>query len=157
MKLTGNILIDYTKWVLRCIAIGALVVVTVGLIILAGVAGLQWFTHDRHVAHIKVNIFSPTQPMTDGKTLCSDPAYPIFVAYTNESVKTISNIAIRVTAHLPGRSTDVLRYSSVDFDFVTKPGGGNANCYSFAILDEYKAHQKEAEYQGTVATVTFSD
>jgi hypothetical protein len=150
MAQTGNVLIDYTKWLLKWFFIALLGLIVVGAFIFAIGFGWAWWTNGRHVSRVSVTVMRSDK-------LCADPAFPIFVGITNGSTKTIQSTTFEVTAHLPDHSTNVLGYQSLSWDNVIKPNGGFGQCYNFTPVESYKDSAAVAIFEGKIGYVTFKD
>jgi hypothetical protein len=159
----GNVLIDFTKWLFKCIVV--LVVLAVG-----GFWTWNWWFYQRHKDRIEVmalNSATPglfksnfiTRDHKDAETQCGGE-FPIFIAYLNNSSRTIEYISIGVTAHLPERSTNILTYdSTASSDQIVKPDEGVSSCWRFTFVNYYKNDPEIAKaiYSGKINYVRFKD
>jgi len=167
----GNVLIDFTKWLFKCIAILFASVVVLAILVGGGFWTWNWWFYERHKDRIEVVARNSATPVLskskfiteldekDVETLCKGEL-PIFIGYVNNSSRTIEYISIDVTARLPERSTNILNYdSTVKFDRIIDPGGGFGNCGRFTVRDEYKNHPEIAKaiYSGKINYVRFKD
>jgi hypothetical protein len=153
----NNVLIDYTKWILKWVGIVVGSLLVIALLIGGGSFGWDWWNHDRYLSKLYVLAYNENANLPK-KSTCKD-AYPIFVGFVNRSSRTVENITISITAHLPGHSTDILDNGWVSMDNIVKPGDMFGLCYNLAIRQPYKMDLTvdKAEYEGKVTSVTFSD
>ena len=170
MTQQGNVLIDFTKWLLKCIAILFVSVVVLVVLVGGGWWTWNWWSYERHRDRIEVVAMNSATPglskskmvteldRKDVGTLCKGE-FPIFVGYVNKSSRTIELISIDVTAHLPERSTNILTYSTARSDQIIEPGGGFGSCWRFTVRDEYKNDPEIANaiYSGKINYVQFKD
>ena len=77
---------------------------------------------------------------------CSDPQYPLYVKFKNESDRTVLAINSSIEAYIRGRSTDIAEYNFLSDDTILKPGDAHSSCWSRPKLN------KQPKY-----TVTASD
>jgi hypothetical protein len=167
----GNALIDFTRWLFKCIAILVAGVVVLAILVGGGWWTWNWWSYERHKDRIEVvamNIATPGLPKSkfiteldqkDVGTLCGGE-FPIFVGYVNNSSRTIEYISIDVTARLPERSTNILTYdSTVKSDQIIQPGGGFGICSRFVVDKDYKDNPEitKAIYSGKINYVRFKD
>jgi hypothetical protein len=145
MAQQGNVLIDFTKWLFKCIAILFVSVVALAILVGGGWWTWDWWSYARHKDRIEVVAMNSATPEESSKrkfitesdekdvvTLCVGGEFPIFIGYVNKSSRTIELISIDVTAHLPERSTNILTYdSTVKSDQIIKPGEGYGSCWRF--------------------------
>jgi hypothetical protein len=66
---------------------------------------------------------------------CSDPQYPLYVKFKNESDRTVLAINFSFEAYIRGRSTDIAEYNSLRDDTILKPGEAYSSCWSRPKLD----------------------
>jgi len=141
----GNVLIDFTKWLFKCIAILFASVVVLAILVGGGFWTWNWWFYERHKNRIEVvalNSATPglfksnfiTRDDKDAATQCGGE-FPIFIGYLNNSSRTIEYISIDVTAHLPERSTNILTYSTAKSDQIIKPGEGFSS--RSALISEF--------------------
>lgn len=171
MTQSGNILIDFTKWVLKWLGI-----ILVGLLALvfASIGGWwtwNWWSYERHKKQIEVLAINDDAPASSPKVVeerngkaakarCAGSEFPIFVGFVNNSSRTVESIVIEVNAHLPEHSTNILAYGSrVEMDRIVEPGAGYGGCWKFSVRDEYRANPQitKAMYSGKIAFVQFKD
>jgi hypothetical protein len=113
------------KWIL--IALAAIVVLTaIGVGIYYA---HNWYTYDRHAE--AVTPFIRIDP-----ELCKTGGYPLFIAFSNKSSKTIDRVSFTIGAKVQGRSSDIADYKSVSSDTIIKAGDGIGHCYSLPKLSE---------------------
>jgi hypothetical protein len=151
MAAEGNVLIGFTKWVLKWIGIVAGSLIALALVA-AGVAySYHWWTVLRHEAAIKLVVSNHKH--------CTDKFFPTFVGFVNDSSKTVEYLSIRVRAYLPTRSPEILNYSEVKFDRLVKPTEGFGNCFSFVPRDEFKEAKdlEKAIYTAEIDELRFWD
>jgi hypothetical protein len=135
MAQQGNVLIDFTKWIFKCIAILVGSVVVLAILVGGGWWTWNWWSYARHKDRIEVVAMNSATPGSSKRehdkdaALCVGGEFPIFVGYINNSSRTIEYISIDVTAHLPERSTNILTYdSTVTSDHIVDPGSGAKSC-----------------------------
>jgi hypothetical protein len=150
-----NPLIEFAKWLLKAAAFAVLSVVGLGLLSWGGYALWSWYDKDRHVAKIDLQVFSDQKHL---ESLCKDGGV-VFVGYVNHSGRTIEYLTVDVTAHRPGRSTDILTGAKANYDYVTKPEAGFGDCWSFpfAYNEDKNPENAKAEYEGKISWVKFKD
>lgn len=137
-----NQIIGFVKWLLKW-----LLIVILGLIVLAlGIWGAtyayQYWTHDRHLNNIEVQVFNGANYIIDNNKEASKPwekyqnkvnslnkeslkdspkpvpekicseDMPIFVSYKNNTSKVIEYIEIDFQARLPEHSSNILDWSA---------------------------------------------
>ena len=166
-----NTLIEYTKWLLKWLGIALLSLIIFAGVIGGGIWGWQWWSHDRHAANVEIVVrhknqwskLARTQSSTaDTNTdpLCSSDTHPVFVGIVNNSSKTIEYVWIKISAHLPRHSTNVLKYNAqATSDRIVAPGEGFGHCWVFEFDTKY-ANNSETEnaiYEGTLYSVRFKD
>lgn len=61
---------------------------------------------------------------------CSNPQYPLFVKFKNESKRTVLSISFSFEAYMRGRSTDIADYNFLSDDTILKPGDTYSSCWS---------------------------
>src|SRR5262249_52614587 len=136
----GNALIDFAKFLFKCIAILVAGIVVLAILVVGGVLTWEWWFYTRHKDRIEVVAISRDTPELskrwDAASRCGGE-FPIFVLYLNNSSRTIEYISINVTAHLPERSTNILTYNSdATSDQIVKPNEGFSSCWQFTVRDE---------------------
>lgn len=67
---------------------------------------------------------------------CSDPQYPLYVKFKNESNRTVLAINFSFKAYIRGRSTDIAEYNSLRDDTILKPGDAYSACWALPELKE---------------------
>lgn len=169
MAQQSNILIDFTKWIFKWLAIFVAGLVVLGLLLMGGMLTWEWWSYGRHKGLISVlTVNSATQKDTkilleSGKSpeqTCAGGPFPIFVGFVNKSSRTVEYIGIDVSARLPGRSTNILTYDSyVKMDQIVEPGSGFGQCWRFSVIDDYKNNPElsKAIYSGRISNVRFKD
>ena len=138
MGAKDNAFIQSVNWILKWIGITFGSLIVLALVGTGVVLAWNWFTYDRYAAKITVvanndvpskGLFDDLIPNKDATPIKETPTRckaeaPIFVAIVNNSTKTISKVRIKVTAHLPGHSTNILGYNPVTMDYIVKPTEG---------------------------------
>jgi hypothetical protein len=170
MTPSGNILIDFTKWVFKWLAILLVGLLAVVFALIGGWWTWNWWSYERHEKQIEVVAINSAAPLSspkladrDGKSpeaMCAGSEFPIFVGFVNNSSRTVESLAIEMTARLPERSTNILTYGSrVEMDRIIKPGAGFGSCWKFSVRDEYRTDPQvsKAIYSGKIAYVRFKD
>lgn len=168
-----NPMIVYTKWLLKWLGITILSLIAIAVLGAGGVWAWQWWSHDRHAANIDIVVKhknqwsndpsvepAPTKLVGGTASPCPEDSHPVFVGIVNRSSKTIDYISIRVSAHLPDYSTNILPYSSdANMDRIVPPTGGFGQCWMFNFSSEYKNNPetKAALYEGILNFVRFRD
>lgn len=138
MAQTGNVLIDFTKWIVKWVCIVGLGLGILFSILWCGSYVYTWWTYDRHIAKIEINVTRNPKD-GNGKPLC-DQNFPLSVFVGNLSRRTINSLNFSVRAHLPDHSNDISQGSTSDsWDDVIPPQHGYQRCYAFAVKDAYKA------------------
>ena len=104
------------------------------LVLIAGAAGLyfyfqqQWTNAARERSQV-------TASASVDSARCTDPNYPIAIAFRNGSSRTVLNVRFTILAHQPGFSGS--RYSSYSSsDRIMRPGEGHLACWS---LERYRS------------------
>jgi hypothetical protein len=113
------------KWLLL-ILVGIVALCAVGIGLYYGHA---WYTYDRHAALVEPVIRLDSE-------LCKTGGYPLFIAFSNKSTKTIDRVSFTIGAKVPERSSELAEYKSVSSDTIIKPGAGIGHCYSLPKLSE---------------------
>lgn len=91
------------KWIFITVS----VLVGLALLLAAAIYGYNWYTHDRHVQNVQFLI------TTDRKE-CPDDKYPIHIIIGNGSGRTLEHTTFTLSAHQPGRSSELAEYSSYE-------------------------------------------
>jgi hypothetical protein len=171
MTQSGNILIDFTKWVFKWLAIILVGLLALGFASIGGWWTWNWWSYERHKKQIDVVAINSAAPASgpkvvverDGKTaeaMCAGSEFPIFVGFINKSSRTIESLVIEVNARLPEHSTNILTYGSrVEMDRIIEPGAGYGSCWRFSVRDEYRTDPQitKAIYSGKINFVRFKD
>jgi hypothetical protein len=100
MSQQGNVLIDFTKWIFKCIAILVGSVVVLAILVGGGWWTWNWWSYARHNDRIEVVAMNSATPGSskskikteydkDVGTLCVGGEFPIFIGYVNNSSRTI--------------------------------------------------------------------
>lgn len=163
-----NPFIEFTKWLLKWT--GILVGGLLGLVALltGGAWSWHWWKHDRHVPNLRVVVINGNSAGVPSKVVAGDRPvetlckgeFPIFVGYTNGSTRTVEHISIRLVAHLPQHSTNILEWEAqATMDRIVPPHEGFGSCWKFALKDAFKDNPKTADaiYEGEVWSVTFEE
>lgn len=125
MAQSGNVLIDFTKWVFKWMAIVIAMLTCAGLV---AMIAYSWWTHDRFFSAVSIRVDRDIKT-PDGKLACNVD-FPLFVSITNKSSRAVVNSQFEVSAHLPGHSDDITTgWALVRLDNVIPPGGAYAQCY----------------------------
>lgn len=132
------------KWLLICLA------VLLGLTVLAVGAffAYQWYTYDRHAALVTSVVQT---------NVCTDPQYPLLIAFNNKSSKSLILASFVLSAKVPGRSSDIAQYRSLSSDNIVKPGEGIGNCWSLPGFLEPVKDFKTLEWSLSYVHYTFAD
>jgi hypothetical protein len=169
MTPSGNILIDFTKWVFKWLAILLVGLLAVVFALIGGWRSWNWWSYERHEKQIKIVGINSAAPLSspkvvlaerDKSAMCAGSEFPIFVGFVNNSSRTVESLVIEMTARLPERSTNILTYGSrVEMDRIIEPGGGYGSCWRFSVRDEYRTDPQvsKAIYSGKIAYVRFKD
>jgi hypothetical protein len=105
------------KWML--IATAALV--GIGGAVGAVAYAYNWYTHDRHVAEIQIQVSA-------ARDWCPNDKEPILVRIDNRSARDVENSTIWLAARAKGHSTNIVDYGSIDSDFIIKAGKAASSC-----------------------------
>ena len=133
------------KWLL--IAIATLVAV---IAIAYGVyQANHWFTYDRHVSKIKITVNAD-------KELCKEDDYPIFVAFENNSTRTINEISFSLVGRVKGRSSGITN-AYLSSDSIVKPGEEFRLCWSAAKLTKQISNPRSLEWSVYGVFYTFAE
>jgi hypothetical protein len=163
MTPSGNILIDFTKWVFKWLAILLVGLLAVVFALIGGWWTWYWWSYERHEKQIEVVAINSAAPSSSPKAVfaereCAGSDFPIFVGFFNNSSRTVESIVIDVTARLPERSTNILTYGSrVEMDRIIEPRTGFGSCWKFSVRDEYRTEPQfsKAIYSGKITYVRF--
>jgi len=110
----ANVLIGFTKWLLKWLGIIVAGLIVLVLIAVAGFWSWNWWSYERHKAKIDVQILNTAAPeqvksskvMFRGKPAsapCIGTDEPIFILYENNTSQVVEHISIDFEAHLPGQ------------------------------------------------------
>ena len=113
------------KWLV--IATSALAAIAV--ILFAAAYGYYWYTYDRHVKNVDFIV------STDRKE-CPEDDYPIYIIIRNRSGHTLESASFRLSARQPGRSSELVDYSSYENDHIILPNEGYSGCWWVPKLSE---------------------
>lgn len=134
------------KWLLIGLAgLIALIAVCVG-----GYSALQWYFHSRHVDKIAA-------VARIDRDLCKRPDYPVFVAFSNKSGRTIDHVSFSLQAKVRGRSSNIADYHSYSSDTIIKPGEGFGQCYRLPKMSELVLDLKSLDWSLSYVSYTFGD
>ena len=112
------------KWALVCLGL-----VLGGSVALLGISsGWQWWSHDRHLRHITIEVSTSSE-------LCEDPQSPVFLRVRNGSTRSIEAMSIYIHAQRLGQSTDLTSFQSYQLEEVIEPGGQTGRCWPAALGD----------------------
>jgi hypothetical protein len=135
------------KWLLY--AALALIVLVGGII---GIGyGYQWYTHDRHEANVRFDIF------TSKDSFCKDDNYPIFVGIENNSGRTIEKVSFALKANKPGYSSNLVKYDLYSSDKIIEPTDGFGTCWAVPELTEPVADPRPLEWGLLYKNIVFRD
>lgn len=163
-----NPFVVFTKWIFKWIGIVIAGLLAIVLVWVSVAWSWDWFSHQRHADKIKIAVINKGTPTLPSKLVAGDKPvedlctgdYPIFVGFTNGSERTVEYIWINISARLPERSTNILRYDShVTMDRIVPPGKGFGNCARFEVEEPFNSDPKleAAIYTGEVYNVRFAD
>lgn len=131
MASEGNVLVGFTKWILKWILIVIGSLVGLGFAVGGGAYVFDWWTVRRYESDIKLVV-------SNGNHCTDDKRFPIFIGYVNGTPKAVEYLNVRVRAYIPDRSSEILSYSEASFDNIVKPNEGIGGCYSFRVRSEFK-------------------
>jgi hypothetical protein len=161
-----NVLIGFTKWIFKWLGIIAGGLVVLSLVVFAVWWPWNWWSHERHKNALVVRAINSQDAeriskvkTKDNIVPCAETEFPVFVGFSNKSSRVVEYIRVRVTAHLPNHSTDILSYQTVESDRIVPPGDRWAKCYQPDFMTAYEKHPdlKKAVYEAKVDHVRFKE
>ncbi|WP_162651550.1 hypothetical protein [Lentilitoribacter sp. Alg239-R112] len=130
-KDSGNILIEYTKWLLKWLLIVIISLIALGIAIWVVVAAYEWQSKGQHLSSIHIRAEYDLETCRE--------KYPIKITIDNQSKKTIEYLRFNIDATVPGRSTNVLLSGTyVKSDLIIDPQSTRKNCYYFQLQTKYE-------------------
>lgn len=163
--MTGNILIDYTKWLFKYLFFAMLGLAALSAIFFSIVSGSDWYSKGRHAAKIEVSAWNCLDPKSgverlfkDGQKCLCDAEASTLILVNNNSTRTMKKYSIAITGHLPEHSNDITAdLYTMDLDDVLAPNGGKGQCYFFRLKDGFTDRAAQVIYEAQLSSVEFSD
>jgi hypothetical protein len=98
---------------------------TIAVLIGGAVIWSEWANYNNYERHArKVSVIVARNP-----EICTDPEFPIHVRVLNGSSRQVRHLYVRVTAMLPGRSTDYADWQEWESDYIIEPGQVRNSCW----------------------------
>ena len=114
-----------------------------------------WYSVTRHERNVEIEV------KTRGWRGCPDPQFPISVSVNNNSGRTVESVSFFFEARLPGRSTDLIAYTTINknrSDYILPPGKSVGFCYGVPSLQQKVDNPlTELEWSTALKSVTFRD
>ncbi len=89
--------------------------------------------------------------------VCTDPAYPVLIAFKNGSARTVLAVHFTFEAYYPGRSTDLAEFNYLNDDFIRKPGEAKGACWTFPALQDASIKRSDVELRLRISSVDFAN
>lgn len=138
------------RLIFKWIFIAASVVVGAVILIIGVVYVANWYSYDRHVDKVQFII------NTDRKE-CPDDKYPIHIIIGNGAGRTLERVTFTLSAHQPGRSTDLTEYNSYTDDHISQPKEGYGACWSAPRLTDPFPDLRTLQWSIKYKTLYFRD